>query len=255
MTTQTSTNEAHKMLNQMQPYLDKALPGFMCSDRLIMLALAELRKNPNLNKCSPKSICGTIMTCAQLGLEPGLSGMVYLIPRGEEATISLGYKGMIELAYRSERIVSVEAACVYEKDEFSMKRGTNPSIDHSPAVMERGAMIAVYAVVTMKNCTKQFDFMNIDDILKIKSRSKSGGYGPWVTDFEQMAQKTVIRRLLKLIPSSVSLNAAICLDEENDRGEQRMKDIVEDILSENEKNANVIDIQSQSDKLIDKLGG
>lgn len=255
MTEIVTTIPAQKMLNQMQPYLDKALPAFMCSDRIIMLALAELRKNPNLNKCTPKSICGTIMTCAQLGLEPGLSGMVYLIPRGEEATISLGYKGMIELAYRSERIVSVEAACVYEKDEFRMTRGTNPTIDHAPAITERGPMIGVYAIVTMKTGAKQFEFMNMADVNKIKGRSKSGAYGPWITDMEQMAQKTVIRRLLKLIPSSVSLNTAICLDEEGDRGEQRMRDIVENILSEKEKNDNVIDIQSQSDKLIDKLGG
>lgn len=255
MTEITNAIPAQNMLNQMQPYLDKALPSNMCSDRLIMLALAELRKNPNLNKCTPRSICGTIMTCAQLGLEPGLSGMVYLIPRGDEATISLGYKGMIELAYRSERIVSVEAACVYEKDEFKIRRGTNPDILHYPSVTDRGQMIGVYAIVTMKNGTKQFEFMNMSDVNKIKARSKSGAYGPWITDMEQMAQKTVIRRLLKLIPSSVSLNTAICLDEEGDRGEQRMRDIVEGILSENEKNANVIDIQSQSDKLIDKLGG
>ncbi len=246
----TTIHDTIQMLNQLQPYLDRALPAFMCSDRLITLAIAELRKNPKLGECTPKSICGTVMSCAQLGLEPGIAGMVYFIPRGSEATITLGYKGMIELSYRSERITSIEAACVYENDEFKMKRGTSPSIEHTPSITERGKMIGVYAVVTMKDGYKQFDFMNIHDINLIRNRSKSGSYGPWATDMEQMAQKTVIRRLLKIIPSSISLNNAIGLDEQAERGEQKMDNVVEGMVCEN-----VVDIKSQSDNLVDKLGG
>lgn len=245
----TPIQETVKMLNQLQPYLDRALPNSMCSDRLITLAIAELRKNQKLALCSPKSICGTIMSCAQLGLEPGIAGMVYLIPRGTEATILLGYKGMIELSYRSERITSVEAACVYENDEFSMKRGTSPSIDHTPSIYERGPMKGVYAVVTMKNGYKQFDFMNMHDINAIRNRSKSGAYGPWATDMEQMAQKTVIRRLLKIIPSSICVNNAIGLDEAGDRGEQNMDNVVEGMLDDDV----VVDIKSQSESLMDKI--
>jgi len=247
---QAKNIEAHKkQLNQLQPFLDKALPNSMCSDRLIMLAICELKKNPKLSACTPKSLCGTIMSCAQLGLEPGMAGMIYLIPRGNDATITLGYKGMIELAYRSERITSIEAACVYEKDEFKMTRGTNPSIEHSPSIMNRGAIIGTYAVVTMRNGYKQFDFMSYSDINSIRTRSKSGSHGPWATDFEQMAQKTVIRRLLKIIPSSICLNNAIGLDEAGDRGEQNMDNVVEGMLDDDV----VVDIKSQSESLMDKL--
>lgn len=251
MTINSTLVPAYKRLVEMQPYLDKALPIHMCSDRLIMLAYSELKKNPALNKCTVESICGTIMSCAQLGLEPGISGMVYLVPYGDKATLMLGYKGMIELSHRSERITSVEAACVYQNDEFSMKRGTSPAIEHQPSISERGPMIGVYAVVTMKNGYKQFDFMNMHDVNKIRNRPKGGG-AAWATDMEQMAQKTVIRRLLKLIPSSISLNNAIALDEAAERGDQRMGDVVEGMLSDQD---NVVDIQTQSDKLADKLSG
>jgi|SRR5712671_314358 len=252
MTINSSLVPAYKRLVEMQPYLDKALPVHMCSDRLIMLAYSELKKNAMLNKCTVESICGTIMSCAQLGLEPGISGMVYLVPYGTQATLMLGYKGMIELSHRSDKITSVEAACVYKNDTFSMKRGTSPGIEHEPSIEERGPMIGVYSVVTMRNGYKQFDFMNMGDINKIRNRSRSGGSGPWVTDMEQMAQKTVIRRLLKLVPSSISLNNAIALDEAAERGDQRMGDVVEGMLSEQD---NIVDIQTQSDKLADKLAG
>jgi len=180
--------------------------------------------------------------------------MVYLVPRGEELTASLGYKGMIELSYRTDRIGSVEACCVYKNDKFSIKRGLSPDIQHEPdiiSIKKPEDFVGSYAVVTMKDGRKQFDFMNSAEIHDIRlNKSKTGHYGPWVTDFDQMAQKTVIRRLLKIVPSSVAMQAAISMDEAMERGDQSMHNIVEGVVCEN-----VVDIKSQSDKLAEKLGG
>jgi recombinational DNA repair protein RecT len=69
-----------------------------------------------------------------------------------------------------------------------------------------------------------------------------------------MAQKTVIRRLLKLAPISVSLSSAISLDEACDYSDQGLEMIGREAMVSVEPAENIIDIQSQSDKLADRLG-
>jgi recombination protein RecT len=245
---------AYPTLLRMEDLLGNIIPAEMCVKRLIRLFYVELAKNPTLNSCSTESICGAIMSCAQYGLEPGIAGMVYLIPRGGKAAFMLGYRGMIELSRRSGTLTSIEASCVYEKDHFKIKKGTRPDLDHEPAIIDRGEIIGVYAVVTLKDGSKQFDFMNMSDISAVRGRSATRNSGPWVTDFEQMAQKTVIRRLLKLAPISVSLSSAISLDEACDYSDQGLEMIGREAMVSVEPAENIIDIQSQSDKLADRLG-
>lgn len=247
---------SYQTLLRMEDLLSKLVPTEMCAKRLIRLFYAELAKNPTLNKCSTESICGSIMSCAQLGLEPGMAGMVYLIPRDNKVTLMLGYKGMIDLSYRSDKITAIEATCVYEKDEFIMKRGTAPQIEHTPFINgDRGRFVGVYAVVTMKNSYKQFDFMTAHEIQHVRHITRTMNSTAWINYFDEMAKKTVIRRLLKLVPSSISCQHAIGLDEEQEMGVQDMSKVIEGTF-EVENNNNVVDIsKSQSDRLADKLGG
>lgn len=246
--------KAYPTLLKMGDILSKLAPEEMCVNRLIRLFYSELAKNPTLNDCTTESICGSIMSCAQLGLEPGIAGMVYLIPRGGKMTLMLGYKGMIELCFRSERITSIESTCVYKEDDFSMKRGTYPEINHNPSISgdrNEASFIGVYSVVTMKNGYKQFDFMNAKEIAHVRKITKTFNSTAWMNYFDEMAKKTVIRRLLKLVPSSIACQNAIALDEQQEMGVQDMSNVI-DGTSEPENN--VVDIsQSQSDRLVDKL--
>ncbi len=246
---------AYPTLLRMEDLLSKLLPAEMCVKRLIRLFYAELAKNPSLNNCTTESICGAIMSCAQHGLEPGIAGMVYLIPRGGKCAFMLGYRGMITLSRRSGTLTSIEASCVYEKDHFKIKKGTKPDLDHEPAIVDRGEMLGVYAIVTLTDGSKQFDFMNMSDISAVRGRSPTRNSGPWVTDFEQMAQKTVIRRLLKLAPISINLSSAISLDEASDYGDQGLEILGREAMASMEPAKNIVDIQSQSDRLADRLGG
>jgi recombination protein RecT len=246
--------KAYSTLLKMDDLLSKIVPDEMCPNRLIRLFYSELAKNPKLNECTTKSICGSIMSCAQLGLEPGMAGMVYLVPRAGEMTLMLGYKGMIELSFRSDRVIAIEATCIYEKDEFTIKRGTSPEIEHIPYILgDRGRFIGAYAIVMMKNNYKQFEFISAHEIQHIRTITKTFNSTAWINYFDEMAKKTVIRRLLKLIPSSIACQRAIALDEQQEMGIQDMSNVI-DGTSEPENN--VVDIsQSQSDKLADKLAG
>src|SRR6185436_81681 len=105
----------------------KVLPD---PDRIARIALTEVRRVPKLAACTPASFLGAVMTCAQLGLEPGLLGEVYLIPRRNEVTMIIGVRGLIKMATRSGEVLSVDASEVYEGDEFDYELGTAPTVHH-----------------------------------------------------------------------------------------------------------------------------
>jgi len=200
-------------LKRMAPEIEKALPSHMNADRMARIALTTIRTTPKLLECNVSSLLGAVMQAAQLGLEPGLIGHCYIIPYGKEAQFIIGYKGMIDLARRSGNIESIYAHCVYEADEFDYELGLHPKLNHKPATGRRGEMKYVYAVAHFKDGGYQFEVMDKEEIEKRRSRSKAAKNGPWVTDYEEMAKKTVIRHMWKYLPISVEIQQQAAQDE------------------------------------------
>jgi recombination protein RecT len=202
-----------------------ALPKHMTADRLARIALTEVRKTPALARCDQASFLGAIMQCAQLGLEPGSAlGHAYLLPFENrrksitEVQFVLGYRGMIDLARRSGQILSLEARAVYASDKFHVALGLNPDLIHEPAWEDedRGSLRFVYAVAKLKDGGTQFDVMSRAEVERVRKGSKAGNSGPWVDHFEEMAKKTVIRRLFKYLPMSIEMASAMEQDERLD---------------------------------------
>ncbi|MEH7342723.1 recombination protein RecT [Bacillus sp. JJ1532] len=200
-------------LKKMGPEIEKALPKHMDADRLGRIALTTIRTTPKLLECNVPSLMGAVMQAAQLGLEPGLIGHCYIIPYGKEATFIIGYKGMIDLARRSGQIQNIYAHAAYENDEFEYELGLEPKLKHKPATGERGKMQYVYAVAHFKDGGYQFEVMDMQEIERRRGRSKAAKNGPWVTDFEEMAKKTVIRHMWKYLPISVEIQQQAIQDE------------------------------------------
>jgi recombination protein RecT len=207
-----------------------ALPKHVTADRLARVALTEVRKNPALARCDQHSFMGALMTCAQLGLEPGGPlGHAYLIPfenrraNRTEVQFIVGYRGMIDLARRSGQIASIEARPVYEGDTFEVTLGLDSNLRHvpdfdNPNRSQPDKLRFVYAVAKLKDGGIQFDVMSRREIEAVRAQSRAGNSGPWVTHFEAMALKTVVRRLFKWLPISVELAAAIEADERAELG-------------------------------------
>ena len=171
-------------------------------------AIIQASRNPSILKCSPKSIVLALYEASRLGLDLDLSGSAYLVPYGDEARLIIGYKGLIQIAMRSGQLRKVESFVVRENDECKVEQGTNPRIEHRPCVFEDpGKPVAVYAVATFMNDTTQFTFMRWGDVLKVKNTSRASKSGPWVQFEGEMAKKTAIRRLCKLIPFKTLANA------------------------------------------------
>ena len=181
-----------------------ALPKHINSDRFVRIAITTIRQNPKLAQCNQESLLGALMVSAQLGLEPGVLGQCYLIPYGRECQFQIGYKGMIELLRRSGQLKDIYAYSVYENDEFEMTYGLDRDLKHKPNLQNKGNFIGCYCVAVLKDDARAFEYMTKEEIeAHGKKFSKTYGNGPWKTDFEAMAHKTVVKKMLKWLPLSV----------------------------------------------------
>jgi recombination protein RecT len=193
-----------------------ALPKHLTADRMSRIALTEIRRNPNLLKCDPVSLFGAVIQASQLGLEIGPGG-AHLVPFKGQIQMIPDYRGLMAMARRSGDIMAFYAQIVKANDLFSYQFGTEEYLHFKPATSNRGEIIGAFAIAKFKEGGSQFEYMTVEDINEIRDRSKAKNSGPWVTDYEPMAKKTVIRQICKYLPVSVELQKAINLDELNDR--------------------------------------
>ena len=200
--------------------ISNLLPKHVSVDRLTRIALAAISRNPKLLKCTTASLLSSMMDAAKLGLEAsGPLGEGYLIPyfngktQTYEAQFQPGYRGLVTLARRAGVLKEIDARVIHKYDSFSIEYGVHKNLEHKPEILGNpGEPVAVYVVFQLEGGGVQFDVMRMDEVNAIRARSKSKDDGPWVTDFEEMAKKTVIKRGLKLVPMSIELAEAIEAD-------------------------------------------
>lgn len=222
VTQQKKPQTLQDYVQRMSGQIKLALPANLTPDRFQRIVLTAISSNPKLQECSPTSFLGAMMTAAQLGVEPNTPlGQGYLIPRnsrnGVECTFQLGYKGMIDLAYRSGNIATIGAYTVHANDEFHAQFGLNPDITHVPALTDKGDPIAFYAYYRTKDGGFGFDVMSVEDVRehakKFSDSVKRGWTSPWDTNFDEMAKKTVLKKVLKYAPLSTEVASKIGMDE------------------------------------------
>ncbi len=122
-------------------------------------------------------------------------------------------KGMLDLFYRSEGSLNIDAHEVRENDEFDFEYGLNANLRHKPVLNNRGKTIAYYAVAHLKGGGYSFLVMSMEDIEKVRKRAKAKSFSPWNTDYDEMAKKSVIKRLCKYLPLSIELQRGLSNDE------------------------------------------
>lgn len=206
------------LLDAARPSMAAVIPKHLTPERLIKVALVAVSKTPALMEAEPMTVVQSVMQAAQLGLDPaGALGSAYLVPfrnhrtGRQECQLIVGYRGLLDLARRSGQIESVEARIVYEADAFKVRFGTDTTIEHIPCVDgDPGNLRFVYSVAWLKDSPRPVvEVMTRAQIEKIRRRSKASESGPWVTDFEEMARKTVVRRIAKYLPLTTELATAL----------------------------------------------
>lgn len=214
----TPQQELTAKIRRMESEFKLAMPRGMEAAQLIRDAMTVLSQNPRLAECDSKSVLGALMTCAQLGLRPGVLGQAWVIPFKGKGQLVIGYQGLIALAQRSGDIASISARMVHEHDHFDYQFGLDDQLVHRPASGDRGDVIAYYCVVKTKSGGVMWDVLSRADaeVHRDKfamARDRSGAViGPWRDHFDAMALKTIIMRVLKLAPRSTELHTAIVAD-------------------------------------------
>lgn len=196
--------------------LDTALAERIGVERFMQAAVTTFRKTPGLARCTEESILGGLFVAAQLGLEVGgPRGLAYLVPYGQEATFVLGYKGAVELFYRTGQVKKVDAFLIREGDVFEpgwdLREGRvfkwvpgNPD----------GKPVGAVAYVVTTNGGLVWEHMTEAEILK--RRPSRWTNTPWSTWPDQMWMKTVLKALTRKVRMSaddLSLQLAIESDE------------------------------------------
>lgn len=192
--------------------VDRNAPGTikLKPERVMALVQAHVRQTPALAKCTPESIWLAAVKAMQLGLEPcSPLGHAYIVPFGTEATLIVGYKGLIALARRSGEIQDVVARIVRKGDKFSVSHGLHEDLIHEPKIDGGGEMTHVYAVLRYKGGGETFVWLTKAQVDAFRSRSRASGSGPWVTDYDAMAMKTAVRRVMTFAPITTELAEAM----------------------------------------------
>lgn len=226
MQTMNPQKNMKSLLERSWPRIAAVIGNNLSPQRLYQMYVSTINREPQLANCGVESVLSCFMKCAALGLEPsnvdGL-GRAYILPYGnknyrtgqKEATLIIGYKGMIDLARRSGQIRDISARAVHEGDEFAYSYGLNEDLRHVPCA-KPGKLTHVYMIANFKDGGHYFQVMNADEIEAAAKRSPSYGkaVSPWKSDYEAMAKKTVIRRAFPYLPVSVEARDAAASDDQ-----------------------------------------
>ena len=223
MSTAIQKNDIKGLINSdaMREQFARALPKHLSPERFARIAITALTRTPKLADCTPASVMKCLLDLSAMGLEPD-GRRAHLIPYENrkantvECTLIVDFKGLVELIRRSGDVASIRSETVCEKDDFGWNNG---EVMHRVNWREdRGEVQAVYAEAVMKSGERQSAVMTTKEVEAIRARSRSGNSGPWVTDWAEMAKKTAVRRLSKMLPLSSEIMQHVERDDDQFAG-------------------------------------
>ena len=232
-TTDDNERAVRTMLRGQKSQIQKALGGAMGTEKFLRIALTAFGKGDDrLAQAHPVSVLSAVISAAQLGLSVDpLAGEAYLVSRWNKhrrcqwAQLMIGYQGLLKRARMSGEVAYFDAGVVHEGDSFEVQLGTEPTIIHERNlgldITEEPQVIAAYAIATFKG-EEQYRRIYVCprwEIEKARGRSDSSDRGPWKSDYAAMAQKTALRRLIKVCPMDPMTQAAVAQEEAEEGGE------------------------------------
>lgn len=218
-TTDNAAGQLKAQLASMGDSLRSALPSHIKPERFQRVVMTVVQTTPELLQADRRSLLTSCLRCAADGL----------VPDGREAALVIFntkdksgkwhklaqyvpmFTGIQKRVRNSGEIASIEAHVIYEQDEFVWRQGLDGTISHTPKFPgPRGKPIGAYAVARFKDGSPaQFEVMDVDEIGKVRAVSKAKEGGPWAAWWEEMARKTVFKRLAKWLPMDAEVDAIL----------------------------------------------
>jgi recombination protein RecT len=238
------------MMDNAVPRIAEIMPPGMDPNRLKRLVIGAYKNNKMFQRCDASSILTAVLGAAQLGLEIGEAGEAYLIPYKQNCELIIGYQGYLKLAYQSPAVKLIDAGEVYSNDYFDYSQGSDTKLVHRTAGLsttnnfplskaQRGDLLGYYAFALLYDNDKPVaKIMTMDEIEehreyspsykwarkakeeaeadpKNKQKQETAKYKmmtPWMTHPTEMALKTVIKSLCKLLPKTSILHDATSVE-------------------------------------------
>lgn len=201
-------------------------------NREINFAIQAIRGNDKLQKCDEQSIKNAIVNVALTGatLNPVLQ-QAYLIPRKGKCCLDFSYRGLCKIAVDSDSVYDIDATAVFEGDDFYYEMGLQPVLNHIPRMHDDDKdkkVIAVYAIATLHHGIKKFVVLDRE---KIERARKSSLYDAvWSAHYDEMAKKTAVKLLYKLLPATERMSTAVHVLNEHEgiakQDESKAKDLM-----------------------------
>ena len=217
-----------QQLERMTPEFEAAMPKGREATQLVRDAMTCLRTIKNLDKCDPESFLGSLMTCAQLDLRPGVASLGHAWPlpywdgtqKRYRAQLIVGYKGYIELGFRSGKLAGIASRVVYEGEEFAIEfHEDGDKLLHKPSYRGlRGEAVCFYSVARVVGGGYSLtDPMSVEEMKQHRDkhapRNANGKIvGPWVDHFLPMGKKTMVLRNFAMLPKSAEMLTAMQAD-------------------------------------------
>ena len=221
------------VLAQALPKIAEVLDDPRQQRRFQRIALSQFTQESGLYNCTPASVLGCLLECAELNLEPGVAGQCWIVKYGQKATLIVGYQGFAQLAWRSGHVAALNAEAVFAKDRFEYFRGygagREPYIEHGNSRLEGeldpGELIAAYAAIETvhgKTILKVLSRPEVEERRK-SSRGANANSSPWVTHEEAMWRKSAIRAAFPLLPWTPEARRAFQADTLQEQGKQMLE--------------------------------
>ena len=184
------------------------------AERFAKMTINAIMLKPELQQCTQASLIRAASEAAGYGFDIDGRGHAYLVPYKNknkgvlEAQLQVGYKGLIDLAYRSGKVRAISAHCIYESErgQVTITRTNGQfQIEHpfDMDTMPSGDMVAVYATAEVDGCNPQSVVLRKGEVELYRQRSKAPNSPAWKNDYPAMAKKTAIRRLATFLPQSI----------------------------------------------------
>ena len=214
-------------VNALTPELKNALPSHIKPEKFQRVIMTVVQQQEDLLLADRRTLFASVMKCAADGLIPDGREAALVIfntkvkrDGREEWVKAVQYMpmlgGILKRIRNSGEIASVQAHVIYEHDQFLIRRGLTDTLEHTPLFPgERGKAIGAYAVAKFKDGSDpQFEVMDLNQINKVRSISKAKDGPTWTTHWDEMARKTVFRRLSKWLPMDAETETVMRRDDE-----------------------------------------
>jgi recombination protein RecT len=228
-------------LIELRPELEKVLPAHVSVDKFLRVVMTAISQNPDLYRADRRSLFTSCVKCATDGLVPDGREAALVIFNSKDRSLDANGKrverwikkvqympmvfGILKKVRNSGELQSITANVVLERDQFRYwVDDTGEHVTHEPNVLEaeRGKLIAVYAIAKTKDGGVYVEVMTRGQIEQVRAVSRAKDDGPWKDWYDEMARKSVIRRLSKRLPMSTDLETVIRRDDETyDLGARR----------------------------------